>query len=98
MNIILTAPRHTDISFATMNRIRDIVMRTEDGFQQIYTTYEVTDNFDPNKVRNMPKQWLVDKIEEGRFDMLIVVGYTRPMSLIDAAEAKGIDVVLFKES
>jgi hypothetical protein len=98
MNIIITAPKHTPISFATMNRIRDIVMRVDDDFQQIYTTYEVTDNFNPNKVRNMPKQWLIDKIEEGRFDMLIVVGYTRPMSIIEAAEKQGIDVVLFKES
>jgi hypothetical protein len=97
MNIIITAPHHTDISFATMNRIRDIVMRVDDNFQQIFTTYEVADNFDPLKVKNMPKQWLIDKIKEDRFDMLIVVGYSRPMSIIDAAEEQGIDVILFKE-
>lgn len=97
MNVIITAPHHTSISFATMNRIRDIVMRMDDGFQQIYTTYEVHENFNPEKVRNLPKSWLIEKINEGRFDILIVVGYSRPMALIDAAEAKGIDVVLFKE-
>ena len=80
-----------------MNRIRDILMRLDDGFQQIYTTYEVADCFNPNKIKNMPKSWLIEKINEGRFDMLIVVGYSRPMSIIDAAENKGIDVMLFKE-
>jgi len=95
MNVAITSTKKVKISFAVMNRINDMLIRNDDGFLQIFTTYEVAENFPKSKV--MPKQWLIDKIEEGRFDMLIVVGYTRLMPMIDAAELQGIDIVLFKE-
>lgn len=96
MNIAITAPKYVEISFATMNRIRDILMRNDDGFQQIFTTYEVVHNF--HIVKNVNKVWLVEKVREGRLDMLIVVGYDRDMPIIQAAEEAGIDVVLFRET
>ena len=99
MNVIITAPKHTDISFATMNRINDILFRKSNNSKNtIYTTYEVYDAFNPKQVVNMPKSWLVNEVNAGRVDILLVVGYSRPMTLIDAAESMGIDVVLFKEN
>lgn len=94
MNILITAPRHTDISFATMNRIKDIVMRK--GPANIFSTYETWDSI-PDAT-NLPKSWAIEMVGDGRLDMLIVVGYDRAMSVIDAAETAGIDVVLFKEA
>jgi hypothetical protein len=95
MNIAITAPKRNTISFATMNRIKDVLFRNDDGKLRIYTTYEVHNDF-PNAL-NLPKGAMIDRILDGELDMLIVVGYHRRMSLIDVAEEKNIDVVLFKE-
>jgi hypothetical protein len=98
INVIITAPKKTEISFATMNRINDILFRKDDGFLQVFTTYEVVDNFEKDSVKNVNKMWLMDKVLEGRFDILIVVGYAPHMGLVKAAEAENIDIVLFKEA
>jgi len=91
-NVIVTASKLTDISFATMNQIKALLKGRN---YNLYTTYETYHNF--AEAVNVPKFWLTEKIKQGVFHTLIVVGHDRPMSIIDAAEENELEVILFKE-
>lgn len=89
---IVTAPHKVSMSYAILNKVYRYVQGAD-----VYTTYEVANNFSHGI--NRPKGWLRKNVEAGKFDILVVVGYDgRNTKLIEAAEARNMDVYLIKES